>query len=517
MTMLRAFFDAALELDPGAPDEARNDAVFAPARALHALWQAVGLREVTTGELVVTADYADFDDFWSAIPVRPWPVRGLRRIARRRSSVAALRRPLPSPRLAVWAVHPQRPGLVRSGPRLTVRRRRPRRSSAGSVRGCRGGLRTAPPRRRTTDETVPGAADMLGADADRRRPCASIPYGRSWDSDVIVDGIEALPGTDLGGASSCSSSCARRSVTESSPAPGRSAARVAFPSGIDLQQAFWGEIIPFALVLFHFRRPHGALRPSAPRSRSPSAAEIGIAIALRADGRRRAGRSRRCHPPHQRSTTPADPVPRAGRAAAHRCTALRYARRGCVFGSGCVCVLVYHSLRQIRLRRPRLARRRATSDRSSTRCRSTRFARLTARTGDHPVHLRRAHRSPRRRSSDGVRDATVCGLMPNILIAVAVCRARDATRLVARCTAAAQFAAEGGSRPSSDTPGTARHRQAWSRRRALAACPGRAAKLPTGRGRRAATRLAVIVTLICCPSRSPWRAFACAWHRRRSA
>lgn len=72
MTMLRAFFDAALELDPDAPDEART-MPYASREALHGLWEAVGLREVTTGELVVTADYADFDDFWLPFPYGPGP------------------------------------------------------------------------------------------------------------------------------------------------------------------------------------------------------------------------------------------------------------------------------------------------------------------------------------------------------------------------------------------------------------------------------------------------------------
>jgi hypothetical protein len=49
MTMLRAFFDAALELDPDAPDEGRTMRYCSPAE-LRALWEACGLREVHTGE-----------------------------------------------------------------------------------------------------------------------------------------------------------------------------------------------------------------------------------------------------------------------------------------------------------------------------------------------------------------------------------------------------------------------------------------------------------------------------------
>jgi len=63
MRMLRAFWDGALELDRGAPDEARTSAHCTPA-GLRALWLRAGLDRVETGELVVQARYADFEDFW---------------------------------------------------------------------------------------------------------------------------------------------------------------------------------------------------------------------------------------------------------------------------------------------------------------------------------------------------------------------------------------------------------------------------------------------------------------------
>jgi SAM-dependent methyltransferase len=72
MTMLRAFFDAALELDPYAPDEGRTMQYCSPTE-LRALWEDGGLREVTTDELVVSADYDDFDDYWSPFPNGPGP------------------------------------------------------------------------------------------------------------------------------------------------------------------------------------------------------------------------------------------------------------------------------------------------------------------------------------------------------------------------------------------------------------------------------------------------------------
>jgi hypothetical protein len=67
MTMLRAFWDAALELDPEAPDEGRTMAHCSP-EGLAALWAGAGLRDVETSALVVEAAYDDFDDYWAPFP-----------------------------------------------------------------------------------------------------------------------------------------------------------------------------------------------------------------------------------------------------------------------------------------------------------------------------------------------------------------------------------------------------------------------------------------------------------------
>jgi hypothetical protein len=64
MSMLRAFWDAALELDPTAPDEGRTMRYCTPAE-LTELWQGAGLKEIETKPLVVEGAYADFDDYWS--------------------------------------------------------------------------------------------------------------------------------------------------------------------------------------------------------------------------------------------------------------------------------------------------------------------------------------------------------------------------------------------------------------------------------------------------------------------
>jgi SAM-dependent methyltransferase len=63
MRMLRVFWDAALELDPEAPDEGRVMRWCSPAE-LEALWQDAGLRDVEVDELVVVAGYDSFEDYW---------------------------------------------------------------------------------------------------------------------------------------------------------------------------------------------------------------------------------------------------------------------------------------------------------------------------------------------------------------------------------------------------------------------------------------------------------------------
>ncbi len=63
MTMLRTFWDAALALDSGAPDEAGTMHFNDPDK-LRELWLRVGLEAVETDALVVEASYRDFDDFW---------------------------------------------------------------------------------------------------------------------------------------------------------------------------------------------------------------------------------------------------------------------------------------------------------------------------------------------------------------------------------------------------------------------------------------------------------------------
>jgi ubiquinone/menaquinone biosynthesis C-methylase UbiE len=63
MQMLRTFWDAALALDPAAPDEARVMR-YTDSSSLRKLWIRGGIRDVEVAPLVVHVEYAGFDDYW---------------------------------------------------------------------------------------------------------------------------------------------------------------------------------------------------------------------------------------------------------------------------------------------------------------------------------------------------------------------------------------------------------------------------------------------------------------------
>jgi SAM-dependent methyltransferase len=71
MWMLRRFWEGARDIDPDAPDEATMR--YCSRDELARLWSDAGLGDVETGELVVDAAYADFDDYWSGFPGGPGP------------------------------------------------------------------------------------------------------------------------------------------------------------------------------------------------------------------------------------------------------------------------------------------------------------------------------------------------------------------------------------------------------------------------------------------------------------
>jgi SAM-dependent methyltransferase len=72
MTMLRAFWDSALALDPQATDEATTMRFGSPDE-LGELWRGAGLSDVVVSPLVVEAAYDDFDDLWSPFPTGVGP------------------------------------------------------------------------------------------------------------------------------------------------------------------------------------------------------------------------------------------------------------------------------------------------------------------------------------------------------------------------------------------------------------------------------------------------------------
>jgi SAM-dependent methyltransferase len=70
MTLLRAFWDAAREVDPARAAAADEGLVmrWCSEGDLAELWRAAGLRDVRSGPLVVSAAYSDFEDLWSPLP-----------------------------------------------------------------------------------------------------------------------------------------------------------------------------------------------------------------------------------------------------------------------------------------------------------------------------------------------------------------------------------------------------------------------------------------------------------------
>ena len=67
MTMLRTFWDAALELDPDTPDEARTMR-YCSEDELRRLWERSGLDNVRTGAIQAAAEYESFADLWAPFP-----------------------------------------------------------------------------------------------------------------------------------------------------------------------------------------------------------------------------------------------------------------------------------------------------------------------------------------------------------------------------------------------------------------------------------------------------------------
>jgi hypothetical protein len=69
MTLLRAFWDAAAEVDPEGAAKVDEGVVmpWCGEGELGELWQVAALRDVRLGPLVVGAAYAGFEDLWSPL------------------------------------------------------------------------------------------------------------------------------------------------------------------------------------------------------------------------------------------------------------------------------------------------------------------------------------------------------------------------------------------------------------------------------------------------------------------
>ncbi len=70
MTLLRAFWDAAREVDPerGAAEDEGAVMRWCGDGELAELWRLAGLTDVRFGALTASADYVDFEDLWSPLP-----------------------------------------------------------------------------------------------------------------------------------------------------------------------------------------------------------------------------------------------------------------------------------------------------------------------------------------------------------------------------------------------------------------------------------------------------------------
>ncbi len=64
MEMLRGFWDAALSIDPDAPDEARTRRFGRPGEIAE-LFASSGIEDVVESALTVTSTYESFDELWN--------------------------------------------------------------------------------------------------------------------------------------------------------------------------------------------------------------------------------------------------------------------------------------------------------------------------------------------------------------------------------------------------------------------------------------------------------------------
>jgi ubiquinone/menaquinone biosynthesis C-methylase UbiE len=94
MTVLRTFWDAAASINPPAARQHDHAKIrpYSTAEELDALWRSAGIREVSTGALVVSARYADFEDLWDPLAVPDGPSGKFLQVLDARQRAAVKRR-----------------------------------------------------------------------------------------------------------------------------------------------------------------------------------------------------------------------------------------------------------------------------------------------------------------------------------------------------------------------------------------------------------------------------------------
>jgi len=60
----RLFWEAAIAVDPAAKQQRESEGGYGRKRWLYALWAGCGLKEIKEADLVVSVDFAAFEDFW---------------------------------------------------------------------------------------------------------------------------------------------------------------------------------------------------------------------------------------------------------------------------------------------------------------------------------------------------------------------------------------------------------------------------------------------------------------------
>jgi hypothetical protein len=137
MTLLRAFWDAAREVDAHRGAVADEGVVmrWCGEGELAALWREAGLGDVRFGPLVVSARYADFEDLWPPFPAGVAPSGAFCKSLDEKATLRPTQRVPPPPRSRRWTVRVDRPrlGCRRHRSQLTRDQRRDRASGPPQV------------------------------------------------------------------------------------------------------------------------------------------------------------------------------------------------------------------------------------------------------------------------------------------------------------------------------------------------------------------------------------------------